>query len=109
MKVLSSILSLLIASAALHADATADARGPVAVEQRALEADERAALVELRAARARKVHARRMWDAAVAGGHPVDAGRWAPRHWAALRAYHAAVARWQAATARVRASRIGRR
>jgi hypothetical protein len=40
--------------------------------------------VELREATHELAVARAEWDAAVAGGHPVSAGKWARRHFAAM-------------------------
>jgi hypothetical protein len=76
-----------------------------ASELAAAERDEAAASVALAMARENVAQLRARWDEAVAGDHPVPAGRFARLHFEAMQIRTAAQARWTAATARVDALR----
>lgn len=98
--VLACLIVLEIAAAPfVHAETALAA----ASTERQLADAERAATEATRAyddARAEVAELRAAWDAAVAGGHPVPAGRWARLHFEAVQRRNAAHARWQAALAR---------
>jgi len=72
---------------------------------RAIQREEAVAADALQVATAAKIYARAKWDAAVAGGHPVAAGKWAQRHFDAMQAERAARVRWQSAARQLSASR----
>lgn len=71
--------------------------------------EQTAAFVELKAAREQVAAARARWDAAVADGHPVEAGVWARRHFEAMQTRATALSRLQTATNRVDATRFAAR
>ncbi|MBS1122358.1 MAG: hypothetical protein H6Q90_4586 [Deltaproteobacteria bacterium] len=107
--------SLLAGALALGTTASAD---PVVAtanqlagthDLRSLERAETSAFAALQAAGAQVAATRARWDAAVAGGHPVPAGVWARRHAGAMQLRKAALARWQAAAARVDERRFAAR
>jgi hypothetical protein len=74
-----------------------------------LEHRELRALDALDQARAEVAATRQAWDRAVAGDHPIAAGKWAVRHFEAMQARKAAAARVEALAAAVRTPQVSSR
>jgi hypothetical protein len=105
-----AILLAAVLLATIGADALAEPRVAAVVDLnsarlREIQREEAAAADALQIATAAKIYARAKWDAAVAGGHPVPAGKWAQRHFDAMQAERAALMRWQIAARQLAASR----
>jgi hypothetical protein len=69
------------------------------------EREETRAFVALKAARDQVSAARARWDAAVADDDPVQAGKWARRHFDAMQVRSSALARWRTAAEAVNTAR----